>query len=296
MTGPVERIVVEIQGIPMSGLRVCVPQPRATILAIHGGASSASYFHGQNHPDQSLLTLAADLGFNAVAFDQPGYAASAGRVDHLDATARADLVAGSLTAALGPHDWGEGVVLVAHSLGSQNAAELATRMPWVLGLEISGTGLKRNAALGAPLPEFLADRTKESRRRTFNAIWGEPRFYPEGTLSRDLTRGSPSPTFELDEALSWPKRLPPAGAAIPVPVHLTAAEHEGFWSVTDEALAELAASFVDASSVEVARQPGAPHNVSLSLVARAYHLRVLAFAEECRSGLPEGYRRKAPSS
>ncbi len=179
-----------------------------------------------NHPDQSLLTLATDLGFNALAFDQPGYAASAGRVEHLDLPARADLLAGSLTEALGSHDWGDGVVLVAHSLGSQVAAELATRKSWVIGLEISGTGLERNAALSASLPAFLVDRSKETRRRTFAAIWGGPGFYPEGTLSRDMTRGSPSPGFELDEALTWPKRLPGAVAAIPVPVHLTAAEHE----------------------------------------------------------------------
>ncbi len=267
----------------MSGLRACVPKPRATILAVHGGGSAASYFHGLNHPDQSLLTLATDLGFNALAFDQPGYAASAGRVEHLDLPARADLLAGSLTEALGSHDWGDGVVLVAHSLGSQVAAELATRKSWVIGLEISGTGLERNAALSASLPAFLVDRSKETRRRTFAAIWGGPGFYPEGTLSRDMTRGSPSPGFELDEALTWPKRLPGAVAAIPVPVHLTAAEHEGFWSVTDDALADLAACFTDAPSVEVIRQPGAPHNISLSLAARAYHLRVLAFAEDCRA-------------
>jgi pimeloyl-ACP methyl ester carboxylesterase len=276
MTGPVEPLEVEVDGIPVSGLRARVPGPRATILAVHGGGSSASYFHGAGHPDQSLLALAVRLGFNALAFDQPGYGASAGRVGHLGAQARADLVAGALTGALGPDPWGDGVVLVAHSLGSQVAAELATRMPWVIGLEISGTGLQRHPALEGTV---VGGR---SRKRTFEAIWGAPHLYPDGALTRERTRGNPSPPFEMEEALTWPRRLPQAVSGIPVPVHLTAAEHEGFWSTTDGALTALAALFARAPSVEIARQPGAPHNISLSLAARAYHLRVLAFAEECR--------------
>jgi hypothetical protein len=156
------------------------------------------------------------------------------------------------------------------------AAELATRMPWVIGLEISGTGLRRHASLEGTV---VGGRT---RKRTFEAIWGGPQFYPEGALTRELTRGAPSPAFEMDEAMSWPQRLPHAVAKIKVPVHITAAEHEGFWSVTDQALDELASSFVSAPTVAVSHQAGAPHNISLSLAARAYHLRVLAFAEECR--------------
>jgi hypothetical protein len=68
---------------------------------------------------------------------------------------------------------------------------------------------------------------------------------------------------------------------VSVPVRVTVAEHEGIWASSPDAQARLAGLFTAAPRVHTAVQSDAPHNISLSSAARAYHLHVLAFAEEC---------------
>jgi pimeloyl-ACP methyl ester carboxylesterase len=270
----VEPFTIEVDGIVLTGLRARADRPRASLLALHGGGSRAGYWHGTSHPDQSLLRLAAELGFTAVALDVPGYAASAGSVGHWNLDQRAELVARALPHLItspteGSPDAGksgeemrdggsDGVVVVAHSQGSQLALHLTARSRQVIGLEISGTGLETGDAnhfvIGSP------DRAVRGRQ-AFETIWGDPSLYPEGALARENTRPAASPAFELVEATTWTERFGVIAAEVPVPVRITVAEHERFW--------------------QTATQAGAPHNISLSSAARAYHLHVLAFAEEC---------------
>jgi hypothetical protein len=66
-----------------------------------------------------------------------------------------------------------------------------------------------------------------------------------------------------------------------VPVRLTFAEHESWWRHDRAALTELSAAFRAAPRVSVEQQPDAGHNISLGWAARSYHLRALAFLEEC---------------
>lgn len=56
--------VVMVDGVPMSGLVAEADgQPRAVVVALHGGASTAAYFDCPGHPRLSLLRLGARLGF-----------------------------------------------------------------------------------------------------------------------------------------------------------------------------------------------------------------------------------------
>ena len=41
---------VDVDGIPMSALSASRPHPRATIVAIHGGATTSAYFDCEGHP------------------------------------------------------------------------------------------------------------------------------------------------------------------------------------------------------------------------------------------------------
>ncbi|HET9566670.1 MAG TPA: alpha/beta hydrolase, partial [Mycobacterium sp.] len=43
MNAPRPRVVL-VDGVPMSALVASVPEPRAVIVAVHGGATSAAYF------------------------------------------------------------------------------------------------------------------------------------------------------------------------------------------------------------------------------------------------------------
>jgi pimeloyl-ACP methyl ester carboxylesterase len=80
--------VVMAGAVPMSGLVAEVPDPRAVIVAIHGGGTSAAYFDCPGHPRFSLLRSAASSGFTAIALDRPGYGASALYQDELMAPER----------------------------------------------------------------------------------------------------------------------------------------------------------------------------------------------------------------
>lgn len=66
----------DIDGVPMSGLLSAVPNPRAVIIALHGGASRPDYFDAPGHPQHSLLRMGALLGFTVIAPDRPGYGSS----------------------------------------------------------------------------------------------------------------------------------------------------------------------------------------------------------------------------
>jgi predicted transcriptional regulator len=66
-----------------------------------------------------------------------------------------------------------------------------------------------------------------------------------------------------------------------VPVQYTVAEHERVWNSDPEALAEIAAMFTAAPRFVINEQVGAGHNLSLSVSAAAYHLKVLSFVEDC---------------
>jgi hypothetical protein len=91
---------------------------------------------------------------------------------------------------------------------------------------------------------------------------------------------APMPDRERSEVARWPGFFPAVGASVRVPVRFTFAEHEAWWRHDDAALAALAGSLA-AARVVVDRQRGAGHNISLGWAARAYHLRALAFAEDC---------------
>ena len=71
------RGVVIVDGVPMSALVAEAPDPRAVIVAIHGGGTTAIYFDCPGHPESSLLRTGAAHGFTVVALDRPGYGSSA---------------------------------------------------------------------------------------------------------------------------------------------------------------------------------------------------------------------------
>lgn len=77
MSLPPRPRVVIVDGVPMSALVAEAPDPRAVIVAIHGGGTTAIYFDCPGHPSFSLLRSGAAAGFTMVALDRPGYGSSA---------------------------------------------------------------------------------------------------------------------------------------------------------------------------------------------------------------------------
>jgi len=280
--------VVDADGIPMSARLAEVPRPRAVVVALHGGAVTSAYFDAPGRPRHSLLQTGAALGFTVVALDRPGYGSSAAHADQMSSAGRrVDLAYAAVDRLLAQRPRGAGVFLAAHSLGCVLAVRMAAddRGAGLLGLEIAGIGRQYQPRFAAALrARVLRSGMLDAPRRdgpvtaVRDMIWGPDRLYPAGA---DDGMHSPSPPFEGDEIGRWPRALPALAARVRIPVRYCLGDHETVWRSGQPALAEIAALFNASLRVVAEEQPGSGHNLSLGLAAPAYHLKVLAFAEEC---------------
>ncbi|GGY24609.1 alpha/beta fold hydrolase [Streptomyces djakartensis] len=274
----VRPVTLDADGVALSGLLSEPAQgpPRAVIVALHGGGMNAGYFDGQAHPDVSLLTLGARLGYTVLALDRPGYGASAAglpggqRLGPQATTVRAAIAA--FTAAHAP---GTGTLLLGHSFGAKVAFAVAADWdaPALLGVDVSGCGRRLAVTAGRLRP----GRGEGLRRLN----WGPLSLYPSDTFRMSRTVVAPMPAREFSTVAGW---LRLSGAILPrvrVPVRLTFAQHEAWWGREDDDLADLTGQLSAAPRVVVDHLPHAGHNISLGWAARAYHLKALAFAEEC---------------
>lgn len=78
--------VVDVDGVAMSARVAEAPEPRAVLVALHGGAVTSGYFDAPGR--LSLLRAGAAAGFTVVALDRPGYGSSASHGDQLASPAR----------------------------------------------------------------------------------------------------------------------------------------------------------------------------------------------------------------
>ncbi|MER7849417.1 alpha/beta fold hydrolase [Kitasatospora sp. NPDC096077] len=272
-------LVLDAAGVPVSAL-VAEPEhrtPKAVILAVHGRGMRAAYFAGPAHPDTSLLTLAADLGYSVLALDRPGHGASAHRLPQGQLIAdQAATLHAALTDYARAHPVGAGVQLLAHSFGGKIALHLAAHWPDdpalpLLGADISG--LAQHYAPGAwERPDDLAGGGRLN--------WGPLHLYPPGTFHAARTLLTPVPALESRELATWPRRFTALAARVRVPVRLTLADHEAWWRLDGAHRAALTAAFAPGLARLVTAH-GAGHNLSLGHAARPYHLRALAFTDDC---------------
>ncbi|GAA3204950.1 alpha/beta hydrolase [Actinocorallia longicatena] len=288
--------VVEVDGIPISALVLAVPEPRAVVLALHGGATTSIYFDAPGRPRHSLLRIGAALGYTMIAVDRPGYGRSAGHTGAMPSEAhRRDLVFGAVDRLLEDRGRGAGVFLLAHSRGAMLALQMAggPRGAELLGLEISGSGLNHTELLTeatrARYPESGPPQPSKISLR--DLLWEPSRLYPEDILAGGGI-ASPAPAFDGEVERPWQEEFPELAAKVVVPFRYTLADHERVWRAGPEGLAEVAALFTASPRVVVNEQADSAHNLSLGLTATAYHLGALAFAEECvllreRTGRPE---------
>ncbi|WP_245672933.1 alpha/beta hydrolase [Aldersonia kunmingensis] len=272
--------IVDVDGIPSSGLLIEVPNPRAVIIALHGGAASAPYFDCPGYPDLSMLRAAAALGFTVLALDRPGYRASKPHDGEFEtAESRVDFLHGARDAHLGDRPRGAGTFFWAHSVG----CELALRCTAedidndVLGIEIAGTGIEytpeAQSVLGGP------GRADPNRVR--DLIWRPEHLYPAELIGGGSI-ASAAAKYEYTMIKRWSTTdFPEVASRVRVPVHYTAAEHEHVWRTDAAALDGIRELFPASPRVQIERQLGIGHQLGLGYMARAYHTRVLTFFEEC---------------
>ncbi|MDA3647683.1 alpha/beta fold hydrolase [Saccharopolyspora indica] len=281
-TAEVREVRLNAGAAVLSGLlaRPSEVPPKAVVLALPGGGMRAGYFHGPAHRDLSLLDLGASLGYAVLALDRPGYGSSAATAPQgMTLADQASTVLTALAGFAAAHEIGAGFFVVAHSYGGKLALAVAAESGGteLLGLDISGCGR-----------EYAVDpREHLTGRSTWRLHWGPGRLYPPGTFRSDQSPVAPMPVREVLDAASWPGRIAELAPRVRVPVRFTFAEYERWWRHDAAAVEELAALFAHAPEVVIARQANAGHNISLGWAARAYHLRALAFAEDCAAELAQ---------
>ncbi|MEU8896043.1 alpha/beta hydrolase [Nocardia sp. NPDC048505] len=277
-------VLAEVDGIPMTGLLAEVPDPRAVLLALHGGQTTSVYFDCPGHPRLSLLRTAARLGYTVLALDRPGYGGSAPYSARMtDPRRRVRLMYDAYEAILGARPQGKGVFLLAHSAGCELAVRMAADPigPHLLGMELGGSGAEPNLA-APPGP----GRTPNVR----HLVWHPETAYPPELVGGSVI-GAPRPEHENIAAhLRSRDEFPNLAARVQIPLHITVGAHEQVWRIDAEALAEYAGMFSAAPRVELEVLGEAGHNLSLGYTALAYHLKALAFAEECLVQVSESPR------
>ena len=282
MTNPRPRVVL-VEGVPMSGLIAEVPDPKAVVVAFHGGASTAAYFDCPGHPGLSLLRAGAELGYTVVALDRPGYGSSAPYPDAMERPEqRIALAYGAVDKVLGSSPRGGGLVLVGHSAGCELAVRMAADQRAgqsnLRGLELAGTGLRYAESAAEIIKTATATQRPVGLR---DLLWQPAHLYPPEVLS-GMTNSSGGALYEVEVTKSWARQdFPALAAKVRVPVQFSVAEYERVWRSDPEALADIAAMFTGSPRFVINEQAGTGHNMSLSLRAAEYHTKVLSFVEEC---------------
>jgi pimeloyl-ACP methyl ester carboxylesterase len=284
---PQPRLVI-VDGVPMSALVAEAPDPRAVIVAIHGGGTTALYFDCPGHPESSLLRAGAAHGYTVVALDRPGYGSSA---PYPEAVARPEqriaLAYGAVDRVLGERPRGAGLFLMAHSGGCELAMRMAAdgQRTDLLGMELAGTGRRYHPAAR----EILKAATRDHRPAGLRELlWHPAELYPPEVLG-GATVYPGAPPYEDQMVSNWARQdFPALAPTVRVPVQFSIAEHEKVWQSDPPAQAEIASLFSGAPRFQINEQSEAGHNISLGHTAAVYHSTVLSFADECVNAQTRG--------
>ncbi|WP_066898509.1 alpha/beta fold hydrolase [Mycolicibacterium houstonense] len=272
-TAPHPRVVM-VDGVPISALVAESPDPRAVLVALHGGATTSAYFDCPGHPELSLLRSAVAQRYTVIALDRPGYGASAAYPDAMARPEqRVNLAVGAIRRIAGA----AGLFVLGHSMGCELAVHLAVQRPEVLGVSLAGTGRRYHPAAR----ELLKDASPQRRPRGLRELLWEPaRLYPPDVIGAGLSSDGTAYEGDVVKTWSW-QDFPVLAAQVKVPVQFLAGEYENVWESDAEALASIGAMFTASPRVRTGELADSGHNLSVGLTAPIYHREVLSFADEC---------------
>lgn len=262
----------------MSGLVSAADDPRAVIVAVHGGATSSAYFDCPGNPHLSLLRSAATQSFTAIALDRPGYGTSAVcSREFADASTRVAAAFAAVDKILDDGASGAGIFVVGHSAGCELALRMATSRPDVIGVELAGTGLRYSEDANT----IVSQATLTSRPAGLrDLLWQPTDLYPADVLTGTLS--APGVAYESEVTANWARHdFPELAAQVRVPVQFSVADHESVWESTPEALSSIEALFTASPLTRINKMADSGHNLSVGLTAGRYHQTVMSFIEKC---------------
>ena len=271
--------------VPLDGRWATTQRSETPLLVcLHGGGYDSRYFDA---PGYSLLSRAAAAGFPAVALTRPGHPADEESARRQPSFAEAaTIIADAVDDAwqrLG--DGRPGVVLLGHSVGAAIAVHVAAQNPsWpLLGVSISGVGDLVNPPAIEQFSQFPPDIPLQFPFEATRAVV----YGPDWTLGTttladvaDLAVSTPSADL-VEIGTKWTGDLPHVAPAVAVPVQYALAEFDGLWVVSQERVDAFAGQFSHAPFVDASLWRSSGHNIEHHLLAHAYTLSVLAFAERC---------------
>jgi pimeloyl-ACP methyl ester carboxylesterase len=241
------------------------------------------------------VRLSLQLGFAVLALDRPGYGASRGGDP---AALRISQQVETLFDAIDSWSATEGlqapVCLIGHSVGGIAALMMAAdaRGRALAAVDVMGVPFRYPPGGGARALLKAGEQAPEPadnlQRRL---LFGPDGSFPPKAVAHHRSCVRPIPLAELEDGLAAPAIWGQVLPEIAVPVQFTLAEFETMQCTGWDVLHEVRALLRRSPVVRVDLLLGSGHNASLHHAARAYHLRALAFFEEC-VGLAEARTRR----
>lgn len=253
------------------------------IVAIHGGTYTSEYF---DVPGYSLLDRAAQNGVPIVAIDRPGYGKSTAVAPSESIfLANAEVLEQAIAELWAQWDQpSPGIVLIGHSMGGVIATAIAALRPsWpLLGIAISG------CLLEAPpgIPEVFAAMPDEpivlERQMKDFAMFGPDWTHGPDMPSASYMADAAAPKSEfIDVTSTWLGNARWIAAHVQVPVHYRQGEFDHLWVTDAEQVAEYAAAFASAPSVDAQLVPSTGHCIDFHRMGHGFQLDQIGFALRC---------------
>ena len=270
---------LDVAGVTLAArLAPATTEPRALVVAIHGGTYDSEYFDAG--PD-SLLALGPARGFTVVAIDRPGYGGSATvPAERLGFDEQATILAAAVDALSA--QYGLPTVLVGHSIGGMLALMTAARTATPpAGVEISGLGELWQPGIREMWGGLVGDAAAIELPAEAHAgvMLGPEGSFTAAHVARDAELLRPMPMPELVDVVNWSDRFPAVAAAVAAPVRLSFAEFDKIWRTDDEARAAAESHFTG-GPIDVRLVRGVGHSIELHDLARDYALTQFEFVEQ----------------
>lgn len=234
------------------------------------------------------MDLGAQLGFNVLALDRPGYGRAA-NIDpaRLGLQSQVEILFDAIDTWSGENEFGGPWFVIGHSVGGILALLMAAheRSKKLSGVDVLGVPVRYpvsdagEAINSLPMGDTVVPPISGDARKWL--LFGPADTYAPQAFEYDATLARPMPVLEYRESLAIPDAWPEVLQTIKLPVQFALAEFEHMQVTGWDVLNEVRDHLRNCKWARVELQYHTGHNASIHHIARSYHLRAIAFFEEC---------------